>query len=145
MLDPAFWRGRRVLLTGHTGFKGSWLTLWLLSLGAEVWGYALTPEPGRSLFTDLGLDQATGNADWGHLRHRLGDVCDLEALGRCVQEAQPEVVLHLAAQALVRRSYRDPLGTWATNVQGSLHLLEALKSLLKNPAPSARIGQLPIR
>ena len=129
MLDPAFWRGRRVLVTGHTGFKGSWLTLWLLSLGAEVWGYALAPEPGRSLFTDLGLDQATGNADWGHLRHRLGDVCDLEALGRCVQEAQPEVVVHLAAQALVRRSYRDPLGTWATNVQGSLHLLEALKPL----------------
>ena len=129
MLDPAFWRGRRVLLTGHTGFKGSWLTLWLLSLGAEVWGYALAPEPGRSLFTGLGLDQATGNADWGHLRHRLRDVGDLEALGRCVQEAQPEVVLHLAAQALVRRSYRDPLGTWATNVQGSLHLLEALKPL----------------
>ena len=130
MLEPSFWRGRRVLITGHTGFKGSWLTLWLLSFGAELWGYALAPEPGgRALFTDLGLDQATWNADWGHLRHRLGDVCDLEALSRCVQEAQPEVVLHLAAQALVRRSYRDPLGTWATNVQGSLNLLEALKPL----------------
>ena len=81
MLDPAFWRGRRVLLTGHTGFKGSWLTLWLLSLGAEVWGYALAPEPGLALFTDLGLVQSRGDADWGHLRHRLGDVCDLEALG----------------------------------------------------------------
>ena len=129
MLDPDFWRGRRVLITGHTGFKGSWLTLWLLSLGAEVWGYALAPEPGRVLSTDLSLDHAKGNADWGHLRHLLGDVCDLEALSQYVEEAQPEVVLHLAAQPLVRRSYRDPLGTWATNVQGSLHLLEALKPL----------------
>jgi CDP-glucose 4,6-dehydratase len=129
ILKPGFWRGRRVLITGHTGFKGSWLTLWLLSLGAEVWGYALAPEPGRALFTDLGLDQATQNADWGQLRHHLGDVCDLEVLSQCVHQAQPEVVLHLAAQSLVRRSYRDPLGTWVTNVQGSLHLLEALKPL----------------
>jgi len=129
MLNPDFWRGRRVLLTGHTGFKGSWLTLWLLSLGAEVWGYALAPEPGRALFTELGLDQVTGHADWGQLRHCLGDVGDLQVLSRCVQDAQPQVVLHLAAQPLVRRSYRDPLGTWATNVQGSLHLLEALKPL----------------
>ena len=105
------------------------LTLWLLSLGAEVWGYALAPEPGRALFIDLGLDQVTGNSDWGHLRHFLGDLCDLEALRRCVQEAQPEVVFHLAAQPLVRRSYHDPLATWATNVQGSLNLLEALKPL----------------
>ena len=82
-----------------------------LSLGVEVWGYALAPEPGRALFTDLGLDQAMGHADWGYLHYHLGDVCDLEALSRCVQESQPEVVLHLAAQPLVRRSYRDPLGT----------------------------------
>jgi CDP-glucose 4,6-dehydratase len=129
MLDSSFWRGRRVLITGHTGFKGSWLTLWLLNLGAEVWGYALAPEPGRSLFTDLALEQATGHADWEPLRHRLGDVCDLKTLQQVVTEAQPQVVLHLAAQPLVRRSYRDPLGTWATNVQGSLHLLEALKPL----------------
>ena len=118
-----------MLVTGHTGFKGSWLTLWLLSLGAEVWGYALAPELGRALFTDLGLDHATGNSNWGHLHHSLGDVCDLVALRRCVQVAQPEVVIHLAAQPLVRRSYRDPLGTWASNVQGSLNLLEALKPL----------------
>ena len=98
ILKPGFWRGRRVLITGHTGFKGSWLTLWLLSLGAEVWGYALAPEPGRAMFTDLGLDQATQNADWGQLRHHLGDVCDLEVLSQCVHQAQPEVVLHLAAQ-----------------------------------------------
>jgi len=129
MLDPAFWPGRRVLMTGHTGFKGSWLTLWLLSMGAEVWGYSLAPEAGPALFTELGLDQAKGNANWGLLRHRLGDVRDLEALQQFVVEAHPEVVLHLAAQPLVRRSYQDPMGTWATNVNGSLHLLEALKTL----------------
>ena len=129
IFNPSFWHGKRVLVTGHTGFKGSWLTLWLLSLGAEVWGYALAPEPGRALFTDLGLDEAIGPADWGHLRHHLGDVRDLEALQNVVADAQPEVVLHLAAQPLVLRSYRDPLGTWAINVQGSLNLLEALKPL----------------
>ena len=124
ILDPAFWAGRRVLLTGHTGFKGSWLSLWLLQLGAEVWGYALQPDPGRSLFHDLTLSQETSQ-----LHHHLGDLRDLQALQETVQQAQPEVVLHLAAQPLVRCSYRDPLGTWATNVQGSLHLLEALKTL----------------
>ncbi len=122
MLQPEFWVGRRVLLTGHTGFKGSWLSLLLLQLGAEVWGYALDPEPGRSLFIELGLDQ-------GQLHHRVSDLRDLEALQQVVEEAQPEVVMHLAAQPLVRRSYRDPLGTWATNVQGTLHLLESLKTL----------------
>jgi CDP-glucose 4,6-dehydratase len=129
MADPAFWRGRRVLVTGHTGFKGSWLSLWLLHLGAEVWGYALAPELGRSLFEDLRLDRG-GAASWGHpYHHRLGDLRDRDSLDRCVSEAQPEVVIHLAAQALVRRGYADPIGTWATNVQGSLHLLEALRPL----------------
>ena len=131
MLDPGFWAGRRVLLTGHTGFKGSWLSLWLLRLGAEVWGYALEPEPGHSLFTELGLNQTPpfSYSEQGQLHHQLGDLRDLQALEKVVNDAQPEVVLHLAAQPLVRLSYRDPLGTWATNVQGSLHLLEALKSL----------------
>ena len=69
--DRGFWWGRRVLVTGHTWFKGSWLTLWLLSLGAEVWGYALAPEPGGSLFKDLELDQPVENAAWGHLHHGL--------------------------------------------------------------------------
>ena len=129
MLNNSFWRGRRVLLTGHTGFKGSWLSLWLLSLGAEVWGYALPPEQGRALFSDLDLDQNSGHPDWGNFQHQIGDVCDLRALSRFVHEAQPQVVIHLAAQSLVRRSYHDPLGTWSTNVQGSLNLLEALKHL----------------
>jgi len=128
-LDPAFWRGRSVLVTGQTGFKGSWLTLWLLNLGAEVWGYALAPEPVHALFTDLGLDQDPCSPNGGRLHHHLGDVCDLEPLKALAETAQPQVVIHLAAQPLVRRSYQDPLGTWATNVQGSLNVLEALKPL----------------
>ena len=124
ILNRSFWAGRRVLLTGHTGFKGSWLSLWLLRLGAEVWGYSLPPEGYRSLFKELSLEN-----DSGSLHHELADLRDLQALRELVHQAQPEVVLHLAAQPLVRRSYRDPLCTWATNVQGSLHLLEALKSL----------------
>lgn len=123
-LIPSFWAGRRVLLTGHTGFKGSWLSLWLTRLGAEVWGYALKPEGDRSLFNDLALSQASGQ-----LHHHLGDLGDFQALQEVIQQSQPQVVFHLAAQPLVRRSYRDPLGTWSTNVQGSLHLLEALKPL----------------
>ena len=122
ILKPSFWAGKRVFLTGHTGFKGSWLSLWLLSLGSEVWGYALAPEGQHSLFVDLGLAQ-------GQLHHHLGDLRDLDALQEVVHQAQPEVVFHLAAQPLVRRSYRDPLGTWATNVEGSLNLLAALSPL----------------
>lgn len=129
MLSPGFWRGKRVLLTGHTGFKGSWLTLWLLTLGADVWGYSLPPEPRRSLFVDLALDQIEHHHEWGKLHHHQGDIRDLDSINRYVDLVQPQVVLHLAAQSLVRRSYRDPLGTWSTNVQGSLNLLESLKPL----------------
>ena len=117
-----FWRGRRVLLTGHTGFKGSWLTLWLSELGARVTGVALEPDTTPSLFQQLDLSQRLE-------RHHLADIRDREALAAITTACQPEVVFHLAAQPLVRRSYRDPLGTWATNVQGSLHVLEALKPL----------------
>ena len=120
-LNSSFWAGKRVLLTGHTGFKGSWLSLWLLKLGAVVWGYSLAPE-SNSLFSKLSFSQRQSH-------HHLGDLRDLQALQNVVQQAQPEVVLHLAAQSLVRRSYRDPLGTWSTNVQGSLNLLEAVKPL----------------
>jgi|LakMenEpi03Aug12_release.lakeMendotaPanAssembly.Ray.scaffolds.fasta_scaffold02865_4 CDP-glucose 4,6-dehydratase len=124
--DPAFWNGRRVLVTGHTGFKGTWLTLWLLRMGARVTGVALDPETSPSFHASLDL---TGSDQPGELRdHRL-DIRDAMALAELVASADPEVVFHLAAQPLVRRSYRDPLGTWAINVQGSLHLLEALRPL----------------
>ena len=128
MLSPSFWIGRRVLLTGHTGFKGSWLLLWLQELGAQVWSYSLDPQPGPSLFTELARERAPGNC-WEHC---IGDLGDLDTLKALVRRAQPEVVLHLAAQSLVRRSYEDPLGTWSTNVIGSLHLLEALRPLTGN-------------
>ena len=128
MLDLDFWSGRRVLLTGHTGFKGSWLLLWLQQLGAKVWGYALAPEGNQNLFNDLTQELIPDSG----FNHQIGDISDQAALTELVRRCQPEVVLHLAAQPLVRRSYQDPLGTWATNVNGSLHLLEALK-LLQHP------------
>lgn len=125
MLNPAFWQGRRVLLTGHTGFKGTWLLFWLLQLGAQVRGYALEPEPAPNLFRLL-MDACPPGSQW---HHHLAHLADRDALASCVHECQPEVVFHLAAQPLVRRSYADPLGTWASNVMGSLQLLEALRPL----------------
>ena len=117
-----FWTGRRVLLTGHTGFKGSWLALWLSELGARVTGVGLKPDTTPNLFSQLQLAQRLE-------RHHIDDIREPQALAEIVQACQPQVVFHLAAQPLVRRSYQDPLGTWATNVQGSLHVLEALKPL----------------
>ena len=125
MPDLNFWQGRRVLLTGHTGFKGSWLLLWLHQLGARVWATALEPEPEPNLFRVLSAAKPPGE-EW---IHHIADLADGEALVAVVEQCQPEVVLHLAAQPLVRRSYADPMGTWATNVMGSLQLLEALKRL----------------
>ena len=127
--DAMFWKGKRVLVTGHTGFKGSWLLLWLQQLGADVWGYALEPNHDQSnLFRGLIQDNTIVN-QWHHC---IGNVNDFTELKKWVQQSQPDVVFHLAAQPLVRSSYLDPLGTWSTNVNGSLHLLEALK-LLKKP------------
>jgi CDP-glucose 4,6-dehydratase len=115
-----WYRGRRVFVTGHTGFKGAWLVAWLRDMGAEVTGYALAPEPDRpSLFA------AARVAD--DVTSILGDVRDAAALERALAEARPEIVLHLAAQALVRRSYADPIGTYATNVMGTAHLLDAVR------------------
>lgn len=119
--DPLFWKGKRVLLTGHTGFKGSWLALWLLELGVDLTGLALAPEPGPNLFDQLELQD--------RMDHRLGDIRDQDVVKQLVAERQPEVVLHLAAQPLVRRSYNDPLATWETNVNGTLHVLEAVRTL----------------
>lgn len=113
------YRGKRVLLTGHTGFKGSWLALWLKSLGAEVSGLALDPASSPSHWDLLGLDVAD---------YRV-DVRDTEAVSSVVREARPDMVFHLAAQPLVRRSYRDPVETWSTNVVGTVNVLEACRQI----------------
>lgn len=123
--DPGFWAGRRVLLTGHTGFKGGWLALWLERLGAQVTGLALPPDTAPNLFGLAGLG--------ARLDSRTVDIRDAAALRAAVLGAEPSVVLHLAAQALVRPSYEDPVGTYATNVMGTAHLLDAVRA-----APSVR-------
>lgn len=121
LISPTFWRNRKCLVTGHTGFKGSWLSFWLCELGAQVTGFGLPPEEGPNLFDQLGLDR--------RLDHHIGDIQDPELIMELVAETQPEVVLHLAAQPLVRRSYQEPMITWSTNVMGTVHLLEALRTL----------------
>jgi CDP-glucose 4,6-dehydratase len=118
-MNSAFWRGKRVFLTGHTGFKGSWLSLWFQSLGAELTGFALAPPTQPSLF------EVAHIADG--MRSIIGDIRDLDALQRAMQAAQPEIVVHMAAQALVRRSYQDPVETYSTNVMGTVNLLEAVR------------------
>jgi CDP-glucose 4,6-dehydratase len=111
--------GRRVLVTGHTGFKGAWLCQWLLGLGAEVTGVSLPPNTSPALFTQLGLAR--------RLRHIIGDIQDPAVLARAVQAFQPDFVFHLAAQALVRESYLRPRETFSVNAMGTLHLLDTLK------------------
>lgn len=121
-VDPGFWRGRRVLLTGHTGFKGGWLAIWLARLGAEVTCLALPAETCPSLFEAAGVKRLVA-------RSLLADIRDASTLAAVVREAQPEVVLHLAAQPLVRRSYREPLETFSMNVMGTAHVLDALRGV----------------
>lgn len=121
-VTPSFWKGRRVFLTGHTGFKGSWLSLWLFSMGAEVHGYAL-PQP-----TEPGLFSVARIAE-GLASHTVGDIRDQDALRKALVRSGAEVVFHLAAQPLVRYSYDNPIETYATNVMGTLFLLEAVRSV----------------
>jgi len=111
--------GRRVLVTGHTGFKGSWLCDWLLELGAEVYGYALDPETTPSLFDDLGLVE--------HIDSVVADIRDLGAVNSTMQRVRPEIVIHMAAQPLVLRSYAEPVYTFDTNVMGTANLLSAVR------------------
>lgn len=115
----AFWHGKRVLVTGHTGFKGGWLALWLDRLGATLAGYALPPDTAPSLFALCRLDEI--------IEHHVGDVRDLDALRRVMGAFRPDIVFHLAAQPLVRASYDDPVGTYATNVMGTVNVLEAVR------------------
>jgi len=124
-VDPAFWAGKRVFLTGHTGFKGSWLSLWLQKMGAEVTGFALAPPTDPALFEVARVAEGMSSI--------IGDIREREVLARALVEADPEIVIHMAAQPLVRASYDDPVGTYATNVMGTVHLLEAVRA-----APSVR-------
>ena len=119
-MNAAFWQGKRVLLTGHTGFKGSWLSLWLQSMGAQVVGYALAPPTNPSLFevAKVGLGMTS----------IIGDIRDLELVRKVFTERKPEIVIHMAAQPLVRYSYIEPVETYSTNVMGTVNLLDAVRS-----------------
>lgn len=119
MVDVTFWKERRVFLTGHTGFKGAWMSLLLRSLGAEVHGFALAPEHAEGLFTVGGVQK--------DVEHIVGDVRDLKHLSAALQAAKPDVVIHMAAQSLVRLSYAEPVRTFETNVMGTVNLLEAVR------------------
>lgn len=118
-IAPSFWKDKRVFLTGHTGFKGSWLSLWLQSMGAVVKGYALAPPTSPALFSEARV--ADGMVS------ELGDIRDLNAITRSMVGFQPDVLIHMAAQPLVRYSYREPVLTYATNVMGTVHVLEAAR------------------
>lgn len=118
-MTPTFWRGKRVFLTGHTGFKGSWMCLWLQYLGAEVTGYALQPPSNPSLFEIAKVGDG--------MESIIADIRDLCALRQAMQAGRPEIVIHMAAQPLVRHSYENPVDTYATNVMGTVHLLEAVR------------------
>ena len=116
-ISPSFWHSKKVLVTGHTGFKGSWLSLWLQTMGADLCGIALAPPTEPSLFAQAKV--ADG------MRHQLADVRDFEKIKKIFQSFQPDIVLHLAAQPLVRESYKAPIETYSTNVMGTVHVLEA--------------------
>jgi len=116
-VSPDFWRGKRVLLTGHTGFKGSWLSLWLQSMGSTLRGIAIEPSTTPALFDVAHVAEG--------MEHRVVDIRDFAAIKAQMQEFQPEIVIHLAAQPLVLYSYQEPIETYATNVMGTIHVLEA--------------------
>ena len=118
-MNPSFWRGKKVFLTGHTGFKGSWLSLWLQQLGAQVTGYALPPPTNPSLFEVAHVAQG--------MKSIISDISDGTRLTNAMRQAAPDIVIHMAAQPLVRRSYVDPVETYSTNVMGTVCLLEAVR------------------
>ena len=117
--DPEFWKGKRVFLTGHTGFKGSWLSLWLQSLGAHVKGYALEPSTQPNLFSVAKVAEG--------MDLEIGDIRDLDRLRESVLRFDPEILIHMAAQPLVRVSYKEPVETYYVNVLGTVHVLETAR------------------
>lgn len=119
-VDPVFWKGKKVFLTGHTGFKGCWLSLWLASMGVKVTGYALAPNTTPNLFDVLGIDSLIEKS-------LIADIRDLAGLQKAISETKPDVVIHMAAQPLVRYSYANPVETYATNVMGTVHVLESTR------------------
>jgi CDP-glucose 4,6-dehydratase len=119
-VDPHFWNGKKVFLTGHTGFKGSWLCLWLHSLGARVTGFALTPPTSPSLFEQAGIGKLVAS--------ETADIRDLGALAAVMNAAKPEIVFHMAAQPLVRDSYKNPVDTYDINVMGTVNLFESVRN-----------------
>jgi CDP-glucose 4,6-dehydratase len=121
MPDRSFWKNRRVFLTGHTGFKGSWMSLWLEALGADVTGYALAPPTEPSLFEQAGVTHS--------IRSIFADLRDFERLKSAIAESRPEVIIHMAAQTVVSRGYADPIETYSTNVMGTVNLFESLRQL----------------
>ena len=125
-ISPAFWTGKRVLITGHTGFKGSWLSIWLKKLGARLYGFSKAPHTHPALFNLAGIEQLFSG-------HVLGDIADPIAVEQCIRNARPDVVFHLASQALVRASYRKPTETYLSNVMGTVYLLQSIRQ-----APSVR-------
>ncbi|CAE6795222.1 CDP-glucose 4,6-dehydratase [Paraburkholderia nemoris] len=121
MMDGSFWQGKRIFLTGHTGFKGSWTTLWLHALGAKVTGYSLAPETSPNLFSLARVSDGVDSV--------IGDIRNREQLLNAVKAAKPEIVIHMAAQPLVRESYVNPVETYETNVLGTVHLLDAIRQV----------------
>jgi CDP-glucose 4,6-dehydratase len=122
MLNPTFWRGKKVFLTGHTGFKGGWATAWLHQMGAEVTGFALPPETSPSLFEMIGVEGLCKESIFGDIR-------DLQAVTEAMRRTNPDIVLHMAAQALVSEGYQDPVRTFQTNVMGTVHILETVRTI----------------
>lgn len=127
MVNPSFWKGKKVLLTGHTGFKGSWLSIWLLQMGAKVIGYSIDIPTEPSLFKLAGLSEKVD--------HCVGDICDVKKLFSVFKAHTPDMVIHMAAQPLVRLSYKSPIETYNTNVMGTANVLECIRM-----TPSVKVG-----
>ena len=117
------WAGKKVFITGHTGFKGAWLSQWLLNKGAQVKGFSLKPDGDESLFTALDLENT--------MESQIGDIRDFTTLNQALMDFDPEIIFHMAAQTLVRESYREPVDNFATNVTGTVHVLESARQLKK--------------